>query len=407
MGAFVTDPFQGVLPGSGLPAGWVAPNGASVTVEPFSAGGPVTPHNWCQFVGEPIATANPGIGSWQETQVSINFFCRIRGNGTFGKFAAAYGTSLVNGQQLELAEIVQEGDGTISVYVAGSPNLLVCNSGSYPFAIPVGPLGVWTYLQINLVTGPDATSGLYNLQAAILANGEEVATGFNTSNFFTSSEINPGGSPPIGPPPTINQVGWNSGFGVSQDLGEPYVLPYSSSAVYPGGIWAIEVTNGGSDYQPTTTTATISGGSGSGSAAVPVVTAGAVTAILFYPGSGYTGTPPVVTITDSSGHGSGATAVATLEPPSIVRISQAPLEIAILPTPANVRVSQAVVELSELPSTARVRIAQAVIEIATLSPPPPPAPCTGLTPNPGTDNSFNLQKVVASFKKPTIRLPVR
>jgi hypothetical protein len=109
------------------------------------------------------------------------------------------------------------------------------------------------------------------------------------------------------------------------------------------------------------------------------------------------GTPP----------GTGAVATAAIEPAPVVRIPQAVVELGAEQTTAKVRIPQAAVETGILPTTAKVRIAQMVIELATIRLPPPAQPCGNLVPSPSTDTSFTLEKVVASFKKPTIRLPVR
>lgn len=409
MSAFVVDPFQYMLPGPATPSGWGFPNGGDGIVVAFggtapgpwySSGGAVTPHNWYAFLGAPLISP-----MFLETSLNINWFARFYALGAFGPIAYGLGMSAIPDKPLlELAIIQVEADGTLSVYAGPGTSQLCCNTGTYPLAFNVNNANSpsqspWNYIQISLTLSTDLDSGFLNVSASIAIDGTVITSGAADSSFYTPDSL-----PSMGF--GFSNVGWVSGFGRYQDIGEPFILANNTSPTLPGGIWSITMTDEGGGYTAALTTVTIVGGLGSGAAAYPIIgTGGAITGILFLPGSGYGmegNTPPTVEIT---GDGAGASAVVHLEPDSMARISQAPIEIGIEPSSANVRIAQAAMEISMLPSTAKVRIAQAVIELATL--PPYPPPCQGLTPNPETDNSFLLQKVVASFKKPTIRLPVR
>lgn len=405
MSAFVVDPFQGLPAGTtSLPNNWqYLISGGSLTVRPYSAGGPASPHNWCSFNAQALATPG-GLSAFTSTAMSVVFFSRFTGNGFLGPFMNVYSTSAETGEPVIVGVVWQEADGTISVYVAGSPNLLICNSGSFPAAVPIGPVGIWTYFQINLQFAVDPDTGLIEITAEIGINCVPVAGAATLkSNFIYGADLYP---------QAFTQVSWQSGDGITQDLAEPFVMGFSAIPTYPQGVWTVATDAPGSGYDASTTEVTASGGGGAGFAgSVAVNDSGGITAIYFLPGSGFA-TVPDLTITDlGDPPGSGATATAALEPKPLARISQAVIELGTEQSTANVRIPQAVVETGILPGTARVRIAQMVIELATPyagpTPPPAGAPCSDLVPNPSTDNSFTLQKVVASFKKPTIRLPVR
>lgn len=86
------------------------------------------------------------------------------------------------------------------------------------------------------------------------------------------------------------------------------VAPDLTRAAVPDGIASVAVTTPGSGYVAGTTTVTVAGDAGQGAVLRPVITAGAITAIVVdKPGFGYTGTL-VVTIT---GAGTSAAATAT------------------------------------------------------------------------------------------------
>ena len=71
----------------------------------------------------------------------------------------------------------------------------------------------------------------------------------------------------------------------------------------------ITITNGGSSYNASCTSVTVSGTSGSGANAIATIVGGVVTSVVFdNVGSGYI-TTPTLTITDSTASGSGATVV--------------------------------------------------------------------------------------------------
>jgi hypothetical protein len=401
MSAFVVDPFQSVAAGTTvLPNNWEFIIGfeSAFSVQPYSAGGPATPHNWCSFIAEALATP---AAAFTETAMSINFFSRFTGNGFVGPFMNVYSISSLTGLPVIVAVLYQEGDGTISVYVGGSPDLLVCNSGNFPAAVPIGPVGVWTYFQINLQLGVDGDTQLIEITAEIGINGVSVAEGGPIkSNYTHGTDLYP---------IAFTQVSWASGYGKTQDLAEPFLMGFSPIPTYPGGVWTVTVADQGTGYHADSTVVTVTGGGGSGfSGTIGTNESGEITAVYFLPGSGYLTNPTAVDIVDSgTPPGTGAVATAAIEPAPVVRIPQAVVELGAEQTTAKVRIPQAAVETGILPTTAKVRIAQMVIELATIRLPPPAQPCGNLVPSPSTDTSFTLEKVVASFKKPTIRLPVR
>lgn len=165
---------------------------------------------------------------------------------------------------------------------------------------------------------------------AVVNVGWDQVTGATSYNIYRTLE-NPGTSGPARWPP----VGSPHGY-LSTTLGNQYTdantspdftktPPLHRNPFAQRAITAVTVTNGGSGYDDTTSSVTVTGAPGTGFSGEPVVsTAGAITAVVIYnAGSGYVS--PVVAF--PTGGGTLAAATATVGPatgtfPSVVAYFQ-------------------------------------------------------------------------------------
>lgn len=353
------DPFQAMSVGSpGPPLGWSFVSGGGI-VTAGTNGGPFPLHNWFELNGV-LSTPDFASGSAQST-LTLYFAFQLQRLGAVGPFIQVFGNAAGGGLQ-RIFTLKQEGDLTLSGYVAGSPDGFIANSTPFTAVLAPGSASRWYYGQLNLQI-TTTTIGLINwltVTSTLAIDGATVFSGTGVSNFYADTNFVHLGA---------NYIQYT---GSDLGLGDPIVTGLRTVGSYPNGVWTITVTNGGTLYNPATTTVSFTGGGGGSQAAAhPVITpiTGVITAILLDAGGlDYTAAPGVV-ITDSSGSGSGAAATAALAPAPFVRSSQMVNEIGTRPTTARVRVSQMVNEIGTKPNTANVRMAQMVIELATLNPP--------------------------------------
>jgi hypothetical protein len=357
---YIWDPFQGVAVGSGTPSGWSGPSFGTGVVEAFSSGGAFTPHQWFSFSGNSLLspTITP-IAS-----LTIWFAWNGTGYTNQGQFLLG-NCQPASGADISAFGLAYEDDSTLSLYVGplpsggsvASPNLMG-NTGTIAGASY--PAGVWYFLQVNIAISLTMVGGVNKLTATgdLFVDGVRVLNGVSAiSNTYIDADF-------LSDIPLIHQLAWSQANGSGRSgFGEVYVADNVGSGVagFPGNLWDFDITDGGTGYNPATTTVTV----GAGDATLtPVITAGVVTGILPTApnqlGDSYL-IAPSITITDSSGDGSGATALANLAPTPFRRVPQAPMEVGQLPTNANLRVPQM------------------VIEVATLAGSPPPPPVTPVT----------------------------
>jgi len=350
MSLYFYDSIVGTAPGPGFPPGF---SGNSATVEPYSNDGAFSPHNWLQFVGNLNAALTTGVSNftawfaWQNTGFSQS-----------GTIFQSVGT-LINGQQTATAILKVENDNTLSCYVAGSPNVLVFNSGSlvnpYPFIMQQN---VWYFFQvgIKLFTTHIGSVNFLSAEFSIYVDGFQLCSGTQgISNFYLDTSFQSNSF--AGSLVTWSQPNGSGPCGV----GETYVGGYSTSLVYPGNLWSLIIDNPGSGYLGGNT---LSPSSGDATLGFTIGASGQITSIFpispNYLGDSNTGT---ITLSISSGTGSGFSGHATLAPNPNRRISQTLVESSHKPTTANIRAPQLVIEHAYAPSNAHIRIPQMVIEL--------------------------------------------
>ena len=145
--AFLTDPFDSMALGPGIPPGWTPISGSGI-VNSFANGGIWFPHQWYNFAG--IGLTTPFFGPTRTISCFFGFkLIGLFSNNVFFKLL----TNDLNfpPNQVELLRVVQEVDCSISIYTPGLSTgftILIGNSGSnlgYGF-----PLNDWFYAQLNV-----------------------------------------------------------------------------------------------------------------------------------------------------------------------------------------------------------------------------------------------------------------
>ena len=391
MPLYYADPISFGAVGSN--AGFSPPFG-SATVESYANGGAFSPHNWLSWSGQFLLT------SW--TLPLVNgatwwFAWKFQGPICSGPIFETIGyLADPVGQPTATFKLHLEGDNTLSLYVAGSPDTLFFNTGGN--AGFVAQSNVWYYFQVEITTGfasgpPYFLTNLVN----IYIDGGLICSGVTgTSNFLVGPSplyVSSGGL--LGSPGSFDNgscamnAAWffqPNGSG-NAGLTEVYVGGGTGGVLaYPGNLWTLVIDNPGSDYGPLPPVINVSSGDAEVGATLtltpPVTGTGPVTGLYFdYQGDSYAAGGPNILLTATpfgTPNGSGFSGHATTTPLPHKRVSQMVVENANLPINSNIRISQMVVENAGRPTTSNLRISQMVIELPAAAIPPTPPSSTGL-----------------------------
>lgn len=367
------DPFQGYAVGSGTPPSWGFPGGGSGTIRAFTDRGCFEDHRWFEFSGQELtapAFPHPDAGA------TIWFAYRNNGFAPNGPIFQAWSASLT-ATPIRVINIKIENDGTLSLYVGGSPDKFFANSGggTTPFYFDCN---TWYYFQINLMVDYEVVGGqnFLRVKCEVISDGQTIlGPAQGTSNFYVDTNF-----PSLDNSMIFVSFSQPNGGGTT-GLAEPYggSLVGFGTIGYPDNLWDLIIDVPGTDYGPLFPTIVITTAHGISTEAEIGGTldlgagsdnTGAVTSLIpkafQYLGDGYDVTFLPITLTAvpfGSPNGSGFMGHATLRPNARRRVNQAVAEVANAPIDSFTRISQLVVENAQAPIDSFVRISQLVIEL--------------------------------------------
>lgn len=377
------DPIAFAPVGGGLPSGFSFLGSGGGTIRAFSNHGAFSPHNWLTFSGSDLA-AGLDTGPLVDT-ITVWFAFKNQGFSMRGPIFRTWGYNTV-GQRIITSELRAEPDSTLSIYVAGSPNVFIANTGggAVPFFISSN---VWFYFKLTITIDFDVLGFLRVNYNNIWIDGTSVLSGRGVSNFYTDqSFIGAVAVPPTPGDPGMNFIDFCQSNGSGEiGLGEVYATEgIASTASLPGNLWDLIIDDPGIDYGPLPPVINIlraTGGSGNATLACTIDVGpgsgmtGKVLSIVpisaKFLGDGYVHADEPILLTATpfgTPNGSGFAGHATLVPDAFRRFNQLAVEKSTAPTDvAFNRFNQVVIEKARHPTTndfpAFIRFAQIVIEL--------------------------------------------
>lgn len=359
--------------GSGTPPSWNFPGGGSGRVQNTLRA--FEDHNWFSFTGQELTS--PAFVH-NDSAITVWFAYRNQGFAPNGPIFQCWSPAAGGGNPIRVFNAKMENDGTLSLYVGGSPDIFFANTGSgaRPFSFQCN---TWFYFQFNVKVDYVVVGSQNFLRATvdvILDNVLIISGAQGTSNFYVDTNF-------PGLDPSMAFVSWSQPNGSGPTgLAEPYVSTYLGIGTIglPGNLWDIIIDAPGSGYGPLAPNIVVTTAHGVNTEAElgaiidydPMTMTGTGSVIrLFaqssqYLGDGFdeTDLPIVLTaVPFGTPNGSGFLGHATLVPSSFRRVNQAVVEPASAPINAFVRTPQIVIENSKHPLHTLIRASQLVIEL--------------------------------------------